>query len=307
MYSKVRRSKKYISRLCEFIRVEYQIVPVALTPAKRGFYGETWQLEAANKNYFVKLDYSPHKKIYKRSFPVIEHLCKNGINFISRIVNNANGELCTQFESAVLGVFEWIDGENMETDATKIPEYNMLAKVYTIPSGDIPIPHEDFSDKNADKFFKQWKALNDKQLLPMLEKNRTKIEHRAEKLKKFAKLCQNDTSGFVITHGDAGGNLMVSGDKYYIVDWDYPLLAPPERDAWVMCSRDWARDAFQNSLRQNGIEHTLRPERLAYYCYDYFFFYLTAFLDASTQADVVEEYIDGWIEGSFEYADKIKV
>jgi hypothetical protein len=175
--------------------VEYQIVSVTLTPAKRGFYGETWRLETTNKNYFVKLDYSPHKKIYKRSFPVIEHLCKNGINFISRIVNNANGELCTQFESAVLGIFEWIDGENMETDATKIPEYNMLAKVYTVPSGDIPIQREGFSDKNADKFFKQWNALNDKQLLSLLEKNRTKIEHRAERLKKFAKICRNDTSG----------------------------------------------------------------------------------------------------------------
>ena len=306
MYSKVRRSKKYISRLCEFIRVEYQIIAISLTPAKRGFYGETWKLEAANKNYFVKLDYSAHKEIYKQSFPVIEHLCKNGIDFISRIVYNANGELFTQFESAVLGVFEWIDGENTETDATKIPEYDMLAKVYKVPFEGVAIPSENFSDKNADKFFKQWKKLINKPISPLLERNREKIEHRAKRLKKFAGLCRSDTSGFFITHGDAGGNLMASGDKYYIVDWDNPVLAPPERDAWVMCSKDWARDAFQNALYGNGIEHTLRPERLAYYCYDFFFYYLTSFLDASAKTKTVKEYIDGWIEGSFEYADKIK-
>jgi len=148
--------------------------------------------------------------------------------------------------------------------------------------------------------------LEDKQLLLLLEKNRAKLEHRAERLKKFSEFCRVDNTGFVITHGDAGGNFMVSGDKYFIVDWDNPILAPPERDAWVMCGKDWARDAFHDALRQNDIAYTLRPERLAYYCYDFFFFYLTAFLDVSAQADTVEEYIDGWIEWSFEYADKIQ-
>jgi len=60
-------------------------------------------------------------------------------------------------------------------------------------------------------------------------------------------------------------------------------------------------------MRKNGIIYTLRPERLAYYCYDFFFFYLTAFLDAFAQANIVEEYLDGWIKWSFEYADKIEV
>ena len=75
-----------------------------------------------------------------------------------------------------------------------------------------------------------------------------------------------------------------------------------------MCSRDWARAAFHDALLQNGIIYTLRPERLAYYCYHYFFFYLTAYLDGFTQFDkvqTIEEYIDSWIEKSIEYADKI--
>jgi hypothetical protein len=70
-----------------------------------------------------------------------------------------------------------------------------------------------------------------------------------------------------------------------------------------MCSKAWARNAFENALSQNGIKHTLRRELLAFYCYDFFFFYLTAFLDDLTQADVIEEYLDGWIEESINYAD----
>ncbi|MCL1859378.1 MAG: aminoglycoside phosphotransferase family protein [Oscillospiraceae bacterium] len=308
MYSNVKRNSEYINRLCDYIHREYQITPTAITPAKRGFYGETWRLDSAEgTNYFLKLVYPDlHKPVYERSFPIIQHLCDHGIDFISRIVKTKDGKLSTQFDGAVLGVFDWIDGENIETDATKIPEYQMLAKVYTVSAHGISAPCEDFSGKIADKFFEQWNASNDGQTLLLFEKNRGKIEHRAERLKKFAEVCRNDTAGFVITHGDAGGNFIANGGKYFIVDWDNPILAPPERDAWVMCCRDWARDAFQNAMRQNGIIYTLRPERLAYYCYEFFIFYLTAFLDVSTQAETIEEYFNHWIEESFRYADEIE-
>ena len=306
MYSNISRSEEYKSRLLDFIQREYGIKADNISPAKRGFYGETWRLTATNSRYFLKLDYSPHKVLYESSFPIIDHICNHGIDFISRIVKTADSRLSARFDGAVLGVFDWIDGENTESDATKIPEYQMLAKVYTVPSGGVPIQREDFSGKSAEKFFEQWGSLDDKQLHSLLDKNRIKLEHRAKRLKYFAKLCRGDTAGFFITHGDAGGNLIVSGDRYFIVDWDEPRLAPPERDTWVMCCRDFARDAFQNALRQNGIVHTLRPERLAYYCYHYFFFYLTSYLDAFKQSETVreiEEYIDNWIEGSIQYAD----
>jgi hypothetical protein len=293
--------------LLDFIKRGYEIEAAGIAPAKRGYYGETWRLDASDISYFVKLVYpNVHKTIYAQSFPIIQHLCDHGIDFISRIVKAKDGSLSTQFDNAILGIFDWIDGEHIETDATKIPEYQMLAKVYTIPADGISIPRESFSGKSAETFFNQWSETSDKKILTLLEKNRKKLEHRANRLKHFASLCKGDSAGFFITHGDAGGNLIKDGDKYFIVDWDNPILAPPERDAWVMCSRDWAREAFQYALRQNGIEHILRPDRLAYYCYHYFFFYLTSYLDGFTQLDTVqeiEEYIDGWIEASIKYAD----
>ncbi|MCL2127735.1 MAG: aminoglycoside phosphotransferase family protein [Treponema sp.] len=308
MYSNVPRENEYINCLKDFIHEKYNIRTITIIPAKRGYYGETWRINTHDTGYFVKLVYpSGHIAVYKRSFSIIQHLCDHGIEFISRIVKAKDGGLYTEFDGAVLGIFNWIDGENIETDATIIPEYQMLARVYTVPAHGVSIPHEDFSGNSAEIFFNKWNVLDNEQLLPLLEKNRSKLEHRAARLKYFAGLCQNDTSKFFITHGDAGGNLIVNGDKHFIVDWDNPVLAPPERDAWCMCSCKWARDAFHNALRQNGIEHTLRSERLAYYCYDFFFFYLAAYLDGFTQFDTVqtiEEYIDRWIEKSIEYADK---
>ena len=185
----------------------------------------------------------------------------------------------------------------------------MLAKVYAVPCGGAPILREDFSGTSAEKFFERWSALDNTQIHSLLENRRAKLEHRAKRLKYLAGLRQGDTAEFFITHGDAGGNSIVNGDRYFIVDWDTPALAPPERDAWVMCSRDWARTAFCNALCQNGIRHTLRLERLAYYCYHFFFCYLTAYLDGFAEPDGVrqiEEYIVGWMEDSIQYAGAIE-
>ena len=306
MYSDIVRSDAYIHLLLDFIDREYGIEAAGIIPAKRGFYGETWRLRAESASYFLKLVYpAAHQVIYGRSFSVIQHLCGHGIDFISRIVKANDGSLFTRFDGALLGVFDWIDGENIETDETKIPEYQMLAKIYKVPAQGISISHEDFSCKTADKFFEQWNAMEVNEVFLLFEKNRAKLAHGAERLKRLAELCRSDTTGFFITHGDAGGNLIVSGDQYFIVDWDNPIHAPPERDAWVMCCRDWARSAFQDALRQNGIMYTLRPERLAYYCYQFFFFYLTAFLDASAQAGTIEEYLDHWIGESLAYANAV--
>ena len=354
MYSNVPRTEGYRKRLRRLIRFEYGIKSVSLEPARRGFYGETWRLDSLEmppeylkdesaaagaagtaeakgtagakgkakkirRSYFVKLDYSPHREIYERSFAVADHLYNNGIDFISKIVKTTSGRLYARFDGAILGVFEWIDGENAQTNETKIPEYRMLAKVYSVPCEGLQISREDFSSKCVDTFYTQWSALKDEAVNSLLEKNRAKIEHRAGRLRVFSDLCRGDKTDFFITHGDAGGNFITSSEqdpvRYYIVDWDEPLLAPPERDAWVMCGHEWARDAFHEALRQNGIEYTLRPERLAYYCYHYFFFYLTAYLDALAQVGpeqlesyikVIEEYIDSWVQDSFDYVDMIR-
>jgi len=304
LYSNVNRNDEYKNSLLDCIRSKYGIEAMSITPAKRGFYGETWRVNAVDSSYFLKLVYpAVHKSVYQRSFPIIKHLCDNGIDFINQIVKTTDSKLFTQFDDAVLGVFDWIDGANVQNEKTKVEEYKMLAKVYTISPYDIPIHNEDFSGNTAVTFFKQWNTLKNEPLCSLFEKNREKIEHRAARLKHFSDLCRGDTTDFYITHGDAGGNLIESSDKYFIVDWDNPILAPMERDAWFCMSWNWAMNAFNDALRENGVKYTLRPERLAYYCYDFFFYYLNAYLNAHTQADVVEEYIDGWIEESFAYAD----
>ena len=328
MYGNIQRGDAYIERLSDFIRREYGISAISVYPANRGFYGETWKLSAKGRDYFIKLVYpAEHRGVYESSFPVIDRINHHGIDFISRIVKTVRGKLSAWFDGAVLGVFDWIEGESRQDESTKIKEYQMLAKVYTVPAEGLNIRREDFSAGGAELFFTQYEKLkgdpSDKtaaRLIELFEQNREKIEHRAKRLRYFSNLCKTDTSHFYITHGDAGGNVIVSPNsslpapnacdtKYHLVDWDTPIHAPPERDAWFCMSWAWAMDAFHNALRQNGVNYILRQERLAYYCYHMFFFYLNAYLDRFTHTGItqgVEEYMDCWIEESFQFADTIQ-
>jgi len=304
MYSNVIRDEEYKHRLLDFIKCEYGIDAIKITPAKRGFYGETWKLCTSTVDYFIKIVYAPeHMPFYERSLPVVQHLCDHGIDFISRIVRTTSNSLYSHFDGALLGVFNWIEGENVQNEVTKIEEYKMLAKVYTVPTCGIAIDSEDFTCKDADEFYERWSRLDDKRILSLLEKNRLKIEHRAERLNMFAEICRNDTNDFFITHGDAGGNFLVSGESNFIVDWDSVKLAPPERDAWFCVHWDWAVSGFREALKQNGVSYKLRDERFAYYCYWFFFFYLNAYLDARTEVGIVEEYIEGWMADNVKWAD----
>ncbi len=310
MHSSIPRDADYVRKLLTFLQREYPIVPRSLTPAERGHYGETWRCESDSGPYFAKLDATPHQVIYARSFPLMERLVREGIDTISKPVKTHRGELFTRFDSAVLGVFEWIDGERIETDETKIPEYAMLAKIYTINPDGLNLPRETFTTESADLFFRTRAALKDRRIADVFERSRTALNHRAQRLAHFAERCRADHTHFYITHGDAGGNIIVHQGRHHLVDWDEALIAPPERDAWVMCCREWARNAFARALCQAGIRYDLRSERLAYYIYHMFFSYLNAFLDGFTKIDPAQEiaeYLDGgWITERTAYADNLR-
>jgi len=306
MYSNIVRDEEYKLRFRDFIQGEYGIDVNSISVARRGFYGETWKVSSLNTHYFLKVVCCrEHMHIYEQSLPIVQYLCDHGIDFIGQIVKTRHGKLSTYFDGAVVGVFDWIEGENIETDETKIPEYEMLAKVYAIPYQGVDFLYEDFSSRCSDEFWMHLRILDNKQILSLIDKNREKLEYRTERLNLFSTLCRVDKTGFVITHGDAGGNFFVSKNRNFILDWDGVMLAPPERDAWVMCSREWARDAFHKALSRNSIAYKLRTERLAYYCYRFFFFYLNSFIAADSEADVVTAFLDGWIEDSFRWADAI--
>ena len=87
------------------------------------------------------------------------------------------------------------------------------------------------------------------------------------------------------------------------------MYAPLERDAWVMGCYPWARELFNNTLRRNNIPYELRLERLGFYSYHMFFFYLNEFLSCLPFWNLyqrIEDYFEnGWILERLQFADTL--
>jgi len=305
----IERDAAYLARLAAAVEQAYGLVATAIVPAKRGFYAETWRLETADGRYFLKLMYpGPRQATYRASFAVMAGLAARGVDFIPGIRPTVDARLYAWFDGAVLGVFEWLDGDNVESDATKPAEFALLARLYSLDPAGLALPREDFGTAAASRFLARWRGLGDAVLTGWLEPYLGQFDRLADRLATCAERCQGDDSGFHLTHGDAGGNLIGRGGRYWLVDWDNPLLAPPERDAWVMAGQDWARAEFSAALRRVGLDYVLRPERLAYYCYHSFFFYLAEYLDSGRRDAAGLEllgYTNGWFEQRLRYADSL--
>ena len=318
MHNEIQRDARYIHRLRETLHTRYGIRATDISPATRGYYGETWKVCADTGVYFLKLDALPfHQQRFRQSLPVLQYLCDSGIDFVGKLVQTREHALYAHFDAAIFALFEWLTCEHMETDETKAAEYQMLCNIYPLTRPGFDIPHASFSDGAAVRFYQQWDALrqapdtaSNRAILDLLDRFRDTFSHCAARLARLAAYCRDDPGAFYLTHGDAGGNFFLGNGKTYILDWDEVQYAPLERDAWVMGCFDWARTLFQDTLRANRIPYRLRPERLAFYCYHMYFFYLVEFLMTHPIRDASQrmvEYLetDGWIQRRIQFADTI--
>jgi hypothetical protein len=64
----------------------------------------------------------------------------------------------------------------------------------------------------------------------------------------------------VVTHGEPhGGNVMLSPDRLWLIDWDTVALAPPERDLWMLAAESESGDPHGDGDFEAYTEITGRP------------------------------------------------
>ncbi len=297
MFSKTYRDKPYIIELKRFIEEEYDISITSITPADRGYYGETWRIDCDGFSLFAKLIYyKKHTIHYIDSFPILKFMNDSGLTNVSRIVKCKDNRLYTRFGEGVLGVFKFVEGIHTEDYPLYDLFYN-LTLIYKLDPSPIKIKREDFNLDYLDDYLSMTHTLNqikqDKtanqtlidDLLQLLQQNSCLTDRYAKRARQFADLCKDDHSDFRITSGDVGGNVIVNGEIFTIIDWDYILLAPIERDTW-MYMQDYNQIVLLDKvLEEQGINYKIKNERLAFYCYRTFFYYLCEYINGFLHLD----------------------
>lgn len=308
---------EYKDKLIRFLSCEYGFQVTAIHPAKRGFYGETWDIHAESGRYFLKIDYwNHHKESYQNSLSVVQYMTDSGISFVPKIIKTKSGHLYSNFCQGTSVAFEYVPGELCENCPTE-QLYRCLAEIYRLKADGIEMETEAFGTEQMDTFYrlKNLPELS-ADVKKVLAEKEPVIAGYAERLKAFAAVCKDDKENFHITHGDAGGNCILNEKRLFLVDWDSVMLAPIERDAWIFICDKKQLETVNLILAENEVDYRLKQNRLCYYCYQFFFYYLNEYMKSIVSAeneerkaknskDLIAYLDDSWIYKRLEAADKI--
>lgn len=286
MLNTIHRDEKFLNGLCSQLKNQYGLHVLKLTQARRGFYGETWEAFCSEGIYFIKwIGYRPRMSDYMRSFSVIRHMKRNGINFISDPVATEDGYDFCLYRDGVLGVQLFVSGEHTE-DYLLDDLLRLLVQCYKVPVDGLEIYREAFDLREYEGYMRTL-HIAEQINLPgwdevslILNQNADKLDHYLSRLNQAISICKNDQTGFVLTSGDVGGNVIVNGDIMTIVDWDHMTIAPPERDLWFYMQDMRQIEQINQVLREENFPYTIKNERLMFFCYSRMFFYLMEFIGA---------------------------
>ena len=307
-----------LHKLAQFMSERYGVTVNALQPAKRGFFGETWRAETNKGAYFVKIDYwDYHKPLYQNSFSVMTRMLESGIDFIPPILYGKIGETCFAFNDGVLGVFAFVEGENRE-DYPISMLFSRLARVYRVNTGGLVIGRENFSTAILATLARLAEQLDraepsEAAALRVLAEKAELLKQKAERLRLFSEKCRLKPHRLVLTHGDAGGNCIVSENRFTIIDWDDPRIAPPERDAWFFMHKPEQTTEIERAFAEQGFPYKLSADLFAYYAYYSMFYYICEYLKSlrftggekkRALAQALADFFDnGWIFEQLAVAD----
>ncbi|MDD4796666.1 MAG: hypothetical protein PHO66_02740 [Eubacteriales bacterium] len=279
------RSQEYLDELKLFLEQCYGREILCISKAERGFYGETWAVKTPQEKLFVKIVYfKRHQRRYARSFAAIDYIHRCGVDFISSVVPTRHGRLYARFGQGIVGVFRYVEG--IRTEEYPLQRlFERMTHIYKLPTGGLDVPREDFNVDDVAALQRNKARLNDMPTSPpvaralaLLDGHQADMEHYAQRLAHFRQICLRDPSQFFITNGDVGGNVILSGEDMVLIDWDSITIAPLERDMWPYMHMQSQIDLLNRVLADHAIHYAARPERLAFYCYRSYFYYLREYL-----------------------------
>jgi spectinomycin phosphotransferase len=268
------------------IEQSYGFTLSSITDGPRQFVAETYIIHTTNQQkYFVKIiKQNIYTETTIKSLPVLEQLYYAGIRNINYPIKTTSGELYIRVEDLLIIIFNFIEGEQRfgYTHAqyadligpihqrTKSISAEIVKEEFEIPykqqfelcfeqslnptiSDDITIELKTIMNKYADEIKTDWKDFED-----------------------IIEGCKNPEFNFVLTHGDAPTNIIITAnDELYLIDWDTIMLAPAERDTWFLANSQDFLEAYQKYFPG----YVINKKAYKFYLYNRYFDDMQGFIE----------------------------
>ncbi len=236
--------------------------------------------------YFVKLrsgDFNPLTVTLPKA------LNEQGLAQVIAPLETPNGRLWADLEAYKLILYPFIEGQDGYQVTLSAQQWDELGRALkTLHSASLPpallkhIPQESYSPRYRQAvrtFMAQMvtETFTDpaaSQLAALLRDQRTLVLQLVERAERLGQKLQAQAPRCVVCHSDLhAGNLHIAPDgRFYIVDWDGPILAPKERDLMYIGGGQGFRGYTpqeEEALFYRGYGSTqINQAALAYYRYE---------------------------------------
>jgi len=270
-----------MEKLEEILAQHYGFTIRNITPGPRGFVATTYIIDTLDARYFAKVvKVSRYSANIEAGLPVLQELRAAGIDQINYPIPAKDGCLSMTFEGHMLVVYNFIEGEwtfDYDFEAyvalmTKIHQ----AKIQT------PLLRESFDISAVVNTLRR--ELDDLEKSSYSNPHQRKLqaiiaEYRHELVADMTRfdllvhyLRQSANVPFVLTHGDASGNILQAADgKLYMIDWDDMMFAPRERDTWFHVGTNQAQAEFLSLYQHYFPAYQIDASLFAFYVYKRYF------------------------------------
>lgn len=243
-----------------------------------------YRLETAHQSYFLKVHSGPASLA---GLWVPHLLQKNGVHKVLAPIETFSGELESALGEYSAVLYPFIEGKSaveVGLSQSQWAGFGRILKQIQSPliANQVAhfLPREGFNLPSLEPVVQIDQALDDletasqaqQKLAEFWLQNRAFIHQIGSRAKALGQELQKQTFDFVLCHSDIhAANIMVSAENLVLVDWDTPLLAPPERDLLFVVGSTIARRVLPHEeawFFEGYGPHKLNLEALAYFRYE---------------------------------------
>lgn len=288
------------------IERHYNLKIKQATPGPRQFVAETYILDCEDgEQYFCKIVDKPlFMPDIIAGLPAVEEMKNLGVDRISYPIRGRPG-LHFFLDDRLIFLMNYIPAPQ-SYDYSLFAFGKLTAQIHAVSGKmQIPVPTECFAFPDRELFDERLerglKAVVDDPVLSefqkVLKRNEGNIRQLIEEFNRLAKICGKKIRPLVLTHGDAPGNvLMKSFDDIYIIDWDELMLAPPERDIWMVDHHPEFMEGYRSVLPDFAPDMDMRSFCMLRYYFRTTMHYFSEILKDSLYADERLDYLKKYEE-----------
>ena len=210
-----------------------------------GFGSHHWAVTGKQARWFLTVDdrEKRHRNDLAAALATAEHLLADGLAFVVAPVRTRAGELLVDIdERYVAALYPHVDGVSFEHGeyADDDERRDVLALVIALHGAAIPsvTRHEDFAVDERAQLVDDLPWGSGPYASRARELLAERADHVARLLRRYDSLAAaalEKTERFVVTHGEPHcANTMLTASGRVLIDWDTVLVAPPERDLWMV-------------------------------------------------------------------------